>query len=453
MLIRTIKERKIFEILSSLRSANKREWIALVATFFSMFNKFISLLSIFFYVRWTLPYLGNAKFGVWMTMSTIITFVNIFSDFGLGSSLVNHVASSKAKRSFREIKAFTSSAFFFLTMTGLILGLVFYLFKSDLLSVMANGIDNARDISEVQNGLMCLFFFFLVSLPFVIIDKTLEGLQLTYISSIWIATGNLISLIVMYFFTQKSLGIFWLVLGTVGIQSLFRIAYFFIEFNGRLFIAKPSFKNISLKKASSLLRFGLVFFILNIFNVLAFQFDNILISKELGVSNVALFSLMQKLVTISFFFWFYTSSLWPAFAEAYSKGDKEWIKKTVKFMFILNSILGLVFGLVIVFLSKNILELWSKGAVPSPTFTMCLGFALYILLNGLIGVIAIIFNTGPLIKKQVLGFCLACISTITLKYLLIGPLGIDYLMYLPILPFLCFYIIPCYLKYKNYVNS
>jgi O-antigen/teichoic acid export membrane protein len=453
MLMKTIKGRKIFELVSSLRAANKREWTALLATFFSMFNKFISLLAIFFYVRWTLPYLGSEKFGVWMTMSTIITFVNIFSDFGLGSSLVNHVASSKAKRAFRDLKEFTSSAFFFLALTGLLIGVGFYLFKADLLSIMANGIDNAADISEVDTALICLFFFFLVSLPFVIIDKTLEGLQLTYISSIWIAAGNLLSLVVMFVFTQKSLGLFWLVLGTVGIQSLFRIAYFFIEFNGRLSVARPSVNSVNLEKASSLLKFGLVFFILNLFNVLAFQFDNILISKELGVDNVAVFALMQKLVTISFFFWFYTSSLWPAFAEAYSKDDKEWIRKTVKFMFTLNTILGLLFGLVIVFLSKHILALWAKGEIAEPSFTMCLGFALYILLNGLIGVISIIFNTGPLIRKQVVGFCLAAFSTLVLKFLLIGPLGVDYLMYLPILPFLCFYIIPCYLKYREYVKA
>ena len=122
-------------------------------------------------------------------------------------------------------------------------------------------------------------------------------------------------------------------------------------------------------------------------------------------------------------------------------------------MFILNTILGLVFGLVIVFMSKDILALWSKGAVASPSFTMCLGFASYILLNGWIGVISIIFNTGPLIKKHVVGFCLAAFSTILLKYFLIGPLGIDYLMFLPVLPFLCFYIIPCYIKYKNYVKA
>jgi O-antigen/teichoic acid export membrane protein len=452
MLVKNLSRKRLTIGISSLRMMHQREWTALLATFFSMFNKVISLVAVFFYVRWTLPYLGKERFGIWMTMSAIITFVSIFSDFGLGSSLVNAVASSSSKDR-NKITAYTSSTFFFLLATALSIGVIVFFSNEYLVRALINGSEESKNLVEVRNSLYVLFAIFLLGLPFITVDRTLEGLQLSYISSIWATAGNILSLFATFFFTQHSLGIVWLVVGTLGVQSAFRIVYFFVEFHGRLRIYRPSISQTTVNKVSELLKHGLLFFTLNIFNVLAFQVDNIFISNKLGVAEVPVFSLMQKLITISLFFWFYTISLWPAFAEAHAKRDKIWIKKTVNFIFRLNLLLGLLFGLVIIFFGNTLLSFWSKNAIAAPSFTMKLGFALYILLNGLIGTVAIVFNTGPLLKKHVLGFCMASVATLILKFTFIKQLGVDYIIYMSFAPFLLLYLFPCYLKYRSYVNS
>lgn len=443
----------ISKIVSNFRLGYKREWIALLATFFSVFNKGISLVAIFLYVRWTIPYLGNERFGVWMTLSTIITFITIFSDFGLSGSLVNQVAYAKAKNSYTELKKLTSSAFFFLCIVAVSIAICCYFFSSQIVSVLGNGLSSEQEISEVKNGLLCLLLIFLINLPLVTVDKTLEGLQLAYVSSIWTATGNILSLGATYFVTQHSLGIVWLILSTMGVQAAFRVVYFLIEFNGRLKEGRPSFREMDTRRISTLLKYGLMFFLLNIFNVVSFQVDNIIISKELGVNKVAQFSLMQKLATISFFFLFYTASLWPAFAEAHAKGDKEWMRKTVSFLIKLNFFFSLAFGLIIIFLSPAIMSFWSKDVIARPSFVMSLGFALFILTNGMIAAVSIFFNSGPMLRKHVIEFCVAGICTVLLKFLFVKQLGPDYLMYMSVLPFLFIYLIPCYVKYRKFIRQ
>lgn len=447
------REYRISRIISKYKLANKREWTALLATIFSLLNKLVSLLAIFFYVRWTIPYLGQERFGVWMAMSSIIAFIAVFSDLGLGSSLVNYIAATKLKEERSTLKEYISSAFFFLLIMSCSLGLILFGLNNQILLLIGNGLQNADYISEVRLSIFLLFSFFLIGLPFIIIDKTLEGLQLTYISSIWAGVGNILSLLITYIFTQYSLPIYWLIVSTIGVQSIFRIFYFFLEFQGRLKGFGPSFTKYNVDTLVKLLKHGLLFFILNLFYVLAFQVDNLIITKELGVKNVPVFSLMQKLITISLFFWFYTISLWPAFAEAHSNNDKVWIKKTTRFVALLNTSFGLLFGLVIIFFSSTILFYWSKGEVGSPSFQMKLGFALFVVVNGLISTAGMVFNTGPLVKKHALEFCLASFVTICCKMFFVKKFGVDYLMYLSILPFVLLYLLPCFLKYRKYVQS
>jgi O-antigen/teichoic acid export membrane protein len=453
MFVKIVNKKRVVNRIAAYRLGNKREWKAITNTLASMFSKLISLLALYFYVRWTLPYLGKEMFGVWMTMTSVITFLSIFSDLGLGNSLINHIAASKARNAQEELKEYTSSSFFFLALISTVIGIIFFFSSSAVLRTITNGLMSEQDIDQVKYALIWLFTIFLINLPFVTVDKTLEGHQLSYVSSNWSTVGNIISLIVTYFITQQSLGISWLIASTFGLQSLIRIIYFFVEFNSRLVFGRPSFKYIRLKKASSLLRSGLLFFLLNIFNVLAFQLDNILISKELGVGNVALFSLMQKLMSISMFFWFYTISLWPAFAEAHSIGDKTWINKTAKFVIKLNTLIGVLYALFMILFSGSILKFWSNGLVATPSFTLTLGFGLYIILNGVIGGASLVFNTGPLLKKHIAGFCLASFTTILLKYLFIKKLGVDYLMYMGLLPFIFFYLLPCFIQFKKYLKA
>ena len=442
--------KNIAALIRDFRTGNKREWTALLSTLSSMFNKVVSLVAVFFYVRWTLPYLGAERFGVWMTMTTIITFISIFSDLGLGNSLVNQIAASRARKSDRELHEYTSSAFFFLFIVACVLGLFAYLGSDALLGVITNGLHSKADIEEASIGLTFLFCAFLINLPFVTVDKTLEGLQLTYVSSLWATAGNVVSLVATFVVTQYSLGLVWLIGSTLGVQCFFRILYFFIEFNTRLRVARPVFGRIDAHKTSRLLQSGLLFFLLNVFNVLAFQTDNLIISKALGIESVPLFSLMQKLMTVAMFFWLYTIALWPAFADAHSKQDKKWIRKTALFVLKFNTLVGIAFGLGLVLLAGPILELWT-GAPASPSFAMRMGFACYILLNGMIGAAALVFNTGPLLKKHVLGFCIASVSTVVLKMIFIRQLGVDYLMYMCIGPYVVFYLIPCYVKFKRYL--
>lgn len=442
---------KIRVAVQGLKGGKEREFFALLGAASSVLNKGISVLAVVFYVSWTLPYLGEQRFGIWMTLSSIVLFISVFSDLGLGSSLVNQVAFSKTHSGSKGVKEQTSSAFFTLVIMSVIMGGTFFFLSGPITQFIGKTVNEASVMRELELGLYYLIGLFFIGLPFITIEKTLEGLQLSYVSALCTMVGGIISLVIIYFITERKLGIPYLIIGTIGVQSFLRIIFFLVTFYFKYNEFSPSLKLINLESAQKLIKSGIIFFILNIFNVLAFQVDSLLISGSLGVEYVSMFSLMQKLVSVSFFFWFYTVALWPAFADAYSKGDNLWIHKTIIFVVKLNIAFGVFFGLIIIFGSNQILSFWSKGIIEAASLTMRLGFAFYIILNGLLGAASLIYNTGPHLKKHATLFCMAAFCSLILKWMLINKLGADYLMFWSILPFVFIYLIPCYVRYKKLI--
>ena len=68
----------------------------------------------------TVHYLGNERFGLWMTISSVFAMAN-FADFGVGNGVLNTVADAFGKNDFDRIRAAISSGFAVLGAVGLLL--------------------------------------------------------------------------------------------------------------------------------------------------------------------------------------------------------------------------------------------------------------------------------------------------------------------------------------------
>src|SRR3569833_233020 len=67
--------------------ASERQRRAALTTLLSAFARGSQLAGMFVSMRVALPYLGQARFGVWMTISSLTSLLKIF-DFGIGNGLV-----------------------------------------------------------------------------------------------------------------------------------------------------------------------------------------------------------------------------------------------------------------------------------------------------------------------------------------------------------------------------
>jgi O-antigen/teichoic acid export membrane protein len=77
----------------------------------------------------TLKYLGNERFGLWMTISSVLAMAT-FADFGIGNGVLNTVASASGRDDIGAIRSAVSSGFAVLTcIAALLMSLFFIVYR------------------------------------------------------------------------------------------------------------------------------------------------------------------------------------------------------------------------------------------------------------------------------------------------------------------------------------
>ena len=112
-------------VLGDQAKSRRRYVLAGMTIVANVGSKGLSLLVLYFSVPLTISYLGQARFGVWMTLASLISFLG-FLDFGIGSSLLNEVAHHTAQEDRQRLRQVITHGLSLLTLIGLTLGLVLY---------------------------------------------------------------------------------------------------------------------------------------------------------------------------------------------------------------------------------------------------------------------------------------------------------------------------------------
>jgi O-antigen/teichoic acid export membrane protein len=102
--------------------------------------------------------------------------------------------------------------------------------------------------------------------------------------------------------------------------------------------------------------------------------------------------------------------LWPAYAEAKSRGDWRWIRKMFRISLLYCTFSGLVVGAGIWLLGEWVVKIWTRGMVPELPPGLLPGFGLWLLLQAVIGAPNIFLNGIGKLRKQAIGAacCAVC---------------------------------------------
>ena len=94
---------------------------------------------------------------------------------------------------------------------------------------------------------------------------------------------------------------------------------------------RPRLANVERRYVRTLLRTGSLFFVLQVAVLVGYSSDNFVTAQVLGPAAVAHYAIPSRLalagVTLLTVF---LSPLWPAYAEALARGDREWTLKTLR---------------------------------------------------------------------------------------------------------------------------
>jgi O-antigen/teichoic acid export membrane protein len=366
-----------------------------------------SALIVLLLVPATLHCLGEYKNGIWLTISSLLLWIDNM-DIGLGNGMRNKLTAYLTQGNIQGARSLISSTFAMLTLIIIptlliLLGLIYACDTYRFLNVDPLQVSNLNKILMITVTLVCTTFVF------KLIGNFYMGLQLPAVNNLLIALGQTIALIgtwIIYFLDTHSL--MQIALVNTGASLIVFLTAIPVTFCFKYPHLSPSFRLINLHEAKEVASMGIQFFIMQIASLVLFATSNILISQLFSPTMVTpyqityrYFSLLMVIFTVI------CMPFWNATTDAYTQKDMEWIRQANQKM--KKMTLGILLGIVcMVVISGYVYTIWI-GKDVEIDFRMTIVMALYIFIliysmrysNFINGIgklrLQIIFTTGAAI--------------------------------------------------------
>lgn len=386
------------KIINFFKTGNDRSIKVKKNIFFSFFLKGVNVLVGFIIVPLTLGYLNTEKYGLWLTISSVIGWLGFF-DIGLGHGLRNRLTEAIALNDFELAKKYISTTYAILII---IIGIVFIIFFAINPFLNWSILLNASpEISEeLSKVVLWAFTFFVFRFVFQIIGIIYIANQLPAINDALSVCGQILALVVIFVITKFSHGNLLYICFAYSIAPLIILIIATIySFSKKFSKFKPSFKCIDFKYFNLLANLGIKFFILQIAGIIIFSSSNIIITQILGPKEVTSYNIAYKYFSMPIMiFSIIMTPFWSAFTDAITKNDYIWIKSIMKKLIYIWAFMSIC--VIIMIIAANIFyKLWvGNEIIISFRLTLIMGvFAIISMWNN---IYAFLINGAGKIKLQ-----------------------------------------------------
>ena len=358
----------------------------------SLFFKGISILTSLVLVPMTLHYLNPTEYGVWLTLSSIMTWITLF-DIGLGNGLRNKLAEALALGDREKGKVLVSTTFALLVIIIGIFLILFFLINpfldwSSILNTSATSIKNLNRI------VLIVFVFFSLQFIFKTVGTIFVSDQKPAANDFLGAISSLLSLVVIYLlslFTSGSLLYVSIVFSSI--PAIVFLITFFVIFKFQYKYLGPSYHSIDWSYTKGLMNLGVQFFILQIGGLILYFSSNIIVAQLYSPYEVTVYNIAYKYANIiAMICIIIITPLWSSSTEAYYLKDWKWFKQVEKRMLMIF-FLVIVSASLILFASSWFYKFWIGDAIHIPfqltlvmiSYNLCFVFSsIYIyMLNGI----------------------------------------------------------------------
>jgi O-antigen/teichoic acid export membrane protein len=394
-------------------------WTAVMSAIANALNT----LTVFASVPLTLRYLGAERYGLWMTITSVVAFLS-FADLGVGNVLLNIISEANGKGDIESARKNIASAFYLLVFIALGIALIF---TSAYFFINWSAFFNVTSLtakSEAGPAVTVFLACFLVNLPLSLVPRIRMGYQQGYISGIWLAISNLIGLGLLFVVAYIRAGLPWLILTIIGTSVLGNVFNGIALFGFQRPDLAPNLRDISYKIAGEIIGVGSLFLILQVTNAITYSADNIIIAQILGPAAVTNYAVPSKLFTLlPLVLYMFLSPLWPAYSEAIARGDENWAKKTLAKTLLISGVLCFLAGIFLLIFGKVILDIWTGSKVVF-SFSLMLALGVWTTVQAIISALSMFLNALKKIGFQAIFAILTATFSIIAKVSLVNTYGL-----------------------------
>lgn len=345
----------------------------------SIFLKGISILLSLLIVPLTINYISAYKYGIWLTISSIVGWINFF-DIGFGNGLKNRLVEVIANNKYKIARIYISTTYAILTIIISSIWLILILTSNFINWRSFLNTDKVSN-SELNSIILIVITTFAIQFVLNLINTILSAFHKTYITSIINVLIQFFLLIIIFLLKLRYVGSLIglsvsLGLVNISILTLFTIYLFSTKFKQ----FAPSFKYIRFKYSKDLIKVGISFFLLQIVALVYYETNNLIITKLLGPLDVTVYNLAFKYVSIlTMFFTIILTPFWPAFIQARVENDFLWME-SMKSKLYKTYFYMLLVCLVMILFSNLVYKIWFGNTVLIP-FILTVLLSIWQILN------------------------------------------------------------------------
>ena len=390
----------------------------------------------------TLHYLGSERFGLWMTISSVLAMAG-FADFGIGNGVLNTIATAFGKDDMAGIRHAISSGFFVLSIIATAL---LALFLSTYRFVVWGNLFRATSVDarmEAGPAMAVFAICFLLNIPLDVVQRVQLGLQQGFRSNFWQLCSSLLALLGILAVIHFRLGLPMLVAAFAGapVLGVAMNAVHFFGFARRDLL--PQWHFVSRKYIAQIAKLGGLFFVLQVVVAMSYSADNFIVARTLGVAEVTLFSIPQRMFSfIALLVAMLMAPLWPAYAEAISRGDTTWVRRTLSRTLLGVFVLTTAASTVLLLLSNRLI-LWWVGPQVRPPFLLLLGLAIWTVMSSCGNTLAMFLNGASIVRFQLINAAIFGIPCLVTKIIFARHYGVVGVPWAAIITYSLFIALPC----------
>ena len=416
----------------------------------NLLARVITALTSFATIPMTAAYLGNERFGLWMTISSFTSLL-AFADLGIGNGLLNAVSHASGNDDPVGVRRSISNAAVALSAVAVFVAVVMLLAGLLLDWPALLGLRDRVAIDEVGPALLVFLLCFALGIPLGIVARSQLGLQMGFVNGLWQAAGSLLGLAGVLLVIHMRGALPWLVLALLGGPLLTAAVNALVFFGRTAPHLRPRVVDATRESTRTLLRMGSLFFVLQLAMALAYASDNTIAARLLGAQAVGDYAIAAKLFSISaVVVGLLLQPLWPAYGEAMARHDHDWVRRTLKRSSMLAIGVAIVICVPLFFAFDGITQLWVHRQVDA-SFWLLAGLAAWAVVDAGGVSLAMFLNGAHVVRLQVILASLFAVTCFALKLALVGQFGVAALPWTTLLVYVPISLVPVLWMMKRWL--
>jgi O-antigen/teichoic acid export membrane protein len=365
-------------------------------------------------------YLGRERYGMWATISTLVAWFSM-ANLGLGHGLTTRLSAALGRDDHATARRYVNSALAVIVLTSgalllAVLSIGPYVPWARMFNVTGRAAAEATPVVLVTSVLTVL------CLPLSVASSVLTGHQRVDVVNVLTLFASAVGLVALLFavYCQATMPVLAaaLLVGPIT-GGAAQVAWAM-----RRGLIDLRWGEVNWPDAWSLLSLGFRFLFMQVAGIVVFEAGAIIIAQRFGAGEVTPYAVTTRMVMIIISFLnAVLSPLWPAYGEAFHRGDAEWVRATFKksLLFVVTAWIPAAVALSLG--GQWIIKIWA-GPEAVPDRLLLTSMLLFTLAQGLGLVVSFLLNGLGRLKSQLVGGTIMAVLHVPLVLFLTGRAGV-----------------------------